>query len=128
MSRPVSLNKLSQLQRLILVMLLDERVAGLRRKEFRLLAKQLYWGRRASPNVAAADLSRAMSSLEGRGLLTRSFRSWELSTDEVAKSGYVFALIAWKQKKDLYEKLGLRPPSFGSTPPQRKGVTVQLRF
>src|SRR5271166_2433003 len=103
MKRPIPLLKLSQLQRLILVVLLEPRYSALKRREFRALIKLLYWGcgyPRAT--AAAVSLSRALSRLEGRGYLERTRSGWALRTIDPTNSGLMTALYAWQQKKELY--------------------------
>jgi hypothetical protein len=131
-----SLAKLSQLQRLILVVLLEPRYSALKCREFRALIKGLYWGF-GYPGAAAAavSLSRALSRLEERGyIVRRSSWCWELTCSEsdFVRNGWLFALCAWSQQKELYAKVGLKGPtlqSLGLSPepaPERKGVQVSL--
>jgi hypothetical protein len=133
-----SLAKLSQLQRLILVVLLEPRYSALKCREFRALIKGLYWGF-GYPGAAAAavSLSRALSRLEERGyIVRRSSGCWELTCSEsdFVRNGWLFALCAWGQKKELYTKAGLSGPtlqSLGLSPepaPEPKGVQVTLNF
>ena len=121
---------LSQLQRLVLVvLLLKPHYSTLKRQEFRDLIKSLYWGTdhtlAHAPSVAVS-LSRALSRLEERGFIERfTGGGWKLTSPETdfVRNGYLFALGAWEQEKDLYAKLGLFTP----TPP-KKGVQVTLKF
>jgi hypothetical protein len=133
-----SLAKLSQLQRLILVVLLEPRYSALKCREFRALIKGLYWGF-GYPGAAAAavSLSRALSRLEERGYIVRRFPGcWELTCSEsdFVRNGWLLALCAWGQKKELYAELGLRGPSrksLGISEPaktERSGVKVELHI
>jgi len=93
-----SLAKLSQLQRLILVVLLEPRYSALKRREFRALIKGLYWGF-GYPGAAAAavSLSRALSRLEERGYIVRRFPGcWELTCSEsdFVRNGWLLALCS----------------------------------
>jgi hypothetical protein len=135
MKRPVPLRKLSQLQRLILVMLLDPRLASSRRRKFRELAKGIYWGAllkvRVAPNVATSALCRALSRLEGRGYIARTRQGWRLTEFQLGAltdCGDVMALCAWEQQKELYTKLELRPGLSPEPVPEKKGVQVSLKF
>jgi hypothetical protein len=112
-------------------MLLEERICSLRRREFRRVAKALYWGKAVSPPVAASDLSRALSRLEERGLIERFAGGWRLTCPDtdLVRNGYIDALCVWGQKKDLYLQLGLKGPDPKSwSPSDRPGVKVQLHF
>jgi hypothetical protein len=128
MKRPVSLSKLSQLQRLILVMLLEAGCERLRRRQFRDLVKRLYWGSsHAKASACSASLSRALSALEARRYLERTRSGWRLSDSEsdLVNNGYIFAVLAWQRAKELYALLGLRGPA----PTQKSpGVHVELHF
>jgi DNA-binding transcriptional ArsR family regulator len=127
MKKPVSLDKLSQLQRLILVMLLEERMWRLRRRQFRALAKEIYWGKDVSKAVASASMSRALSRLEERGLIERERHGgWSLSTQvsDLARNGYMYAILAWERGAHVYVAAGFRGPDI--KPPERKGVQVNL--
>jgi hypothetical protein len=136
MKRPKPLCKLSRLQRLILVALLDEQYARFKRREFRALIKLLHWGfGYPKPEATSVSLSRALGRLEERGYIIRRFPGcWRLTEFqlEVPDCGFVMALNAWSQEKERYAKLGLRGPtkeSLGLSPepaPQRTGVQVSL--
>jgi hypothetical protein len=134
MKRPKPLRKLSRLQRLILVMLLDEHLATLGRREFRRVAKWLYWNSGVwegcvKASVATSDLSRALSRLEARGYLVRTRHSWRLTEFDLGAltdCGGVMAINAWSRDKELYAKVGLRGPSAESLGIQKTGVQVQL--
>jgi hypothetical protein len=109
------LSKLSRLQRLILVMLLDERIFTLGRREFRRVAKGIYWGAylkaSAAPSVAASTLGRALSRLEARGLIVRTRHGWRLTEfqlDAPGNCGEVLAINAWRQQKERYAQIGLK--------------------
>jgi hypothetical protein len=139
--RPSSLGKLSKLQRLILVILLEDGYAQLDRPTFRGLVKLLYWDAPrclSKKELVAKSLSRALSRLEARGYIVRRFPGcWRLTEFDLsapADCGFVMALNAWSQEKERYAKLGLRGPtkeSLGLSPepaPQKKGVQVSLEF
>jgi hypothetical protein len=74
MKRRIRSDKLSGLQELILIMLLEPRYWALKRRAFREEIKAFYWGTdhvlAKGPNVAVT-LSRVMARLEERGLITR---------------------------------------------------------
>jgi hypothetical protein len=135
-----SLGKLSKLQRLILVVLLEDGYARLERPTFRGLVKLLYWNAPrclAKKELVAKSLSRALGRLEERGYIVRRFPGcWRLTAFDIsapAASGDVMAINAWARDKEHYGQLGLRGPSreslagFTEPLPQRKGVEVSLR-
>jgi hypothetical protein len=140
----ISLEKLSQLQKSVLVMLLEKRYELLGRAAFRDLVKKLYWGHahlKANGHACSVSLSRAIASLEARGFIVRAAHSgWRLtyplvtgSLGDLVNNGEMFAILAWKEKKDLYAQVGLRGPSRESLgfsqpaqAPKRKGVEVEL--
>jgi hypothetical protein len=139
MKRPKPLAKLSRLQRLILVVLLDEQYAHFKRREFRAFLKLLHWGfGYPKPEATSVSLSRALARLEERGYIVRRFPGcWRLTDFDPgapADCGDVMAINAWAQQKERYAQLGLRGPSresFGLSPepvPQPKGVEVNLQF
>jgi hypothetical protein len=137
MKRLAPLNKLSQLQRLILVMLLEKRLWSLTCREFRRVVKRLYWGAEAASAVATVDLCRALRRLEERGLIERfTHGGWRLTCPEndFVRNGDMHALLAWQNGARMYVKAGLRgphPPNSvlaGPVTEQRKGVEVELRF
>jgi hypothetical protein len=136
MERPLPLNKLSQLQRLILVILLEKRLWSLKCRQFRRVVKRLYWGADVSPSVAASDLCRALSRLEERGLIERfTHGGWRLTCSEsdFVRNGDMYALLAWRNGHHFYMQVGLRGPdpqtlSGGPVTEQRKGVEVTLNF
>jgi hypothetical protein len=137
-----SLAKLSQLQRLILVVLLEPRYERLSRRQFRDLVKRLYWGKAHAlargPSVAVS-LSRAITRLEERGYIERfAPGGWRLTCPETdfVRNGWLFAILAWERAKELYALVGLsgppvqRPPQNGA-PGQEQlgaGVKVELHF
>ena len=65
----ISYEKLSQLQRLILVALLEPRYAVMKRREFNRTIKRLYYGK--DRRVATSSLSRAYQRLEDRQYIAR---------------------------------------------------------
>jgi hypothetical protein len=134
-----SLAKLSQLQRLILVVLLEVRYSAYSRPQFRALVKGLYWGFGYPKTAAAAvSLSRALARLEERGYIVRHFPGcWELtcSPDDLVRNGWFLALAAWGGQKEIYTKIGLKGPTLQSLglsapepAPEPKGVQVTLKF
>jgi len=80
MSR-ISYEKLSQLQKLILVALLEPRYAVMKRRELNRLIKWLYYGK--DSRVATSSLSRAYQRLEDRQYIMRFGGRWKL-TDTTA--------------------------------------------
>jgi hypothetical protein len=125
--------KLSGLQKLILVILLDERNVVLEQPALRIMIKRVYWGERhmlLRPQLVAKSLSRALLHLERRGLLIRSRSGWDLSVTAGA-SGYLAARGAWETDKELYTRLGLRGPGTEDERRgelERAGVEVELHF
>jgi len=134
-----SLEKLSRLQRLILVVLLEKGCSRLSRPTFRSLVKKLYWGERHAPSqkeVVAKSLSRALARLEGRGYIVRTGKGWQLSCSDLVNNGLVFAILAWQRAPGAYALLGLHGPdaeslglkATGVPKPKTKGVEIQLHF
>jgi hypothetical protein len=127
--------KLSGLQKLILVILLDERNLVLERSALALKIKRLYWGERhmlLKPQLVTKSLSRALLHLERRGLLIRTRSVWDLSVTP-GSSGYAAALQAWETDQELYTRLSLQgPESKTEEKPakklERRGVEVELHF
>jgi hypothetical protein len=109
-----SLGKLSQLQKLTLVVLCEPRYALLKRREFRQLIKQRYYGQ-DSPAVQAA-LSRALRRLEERDYIMRRDGRWQL-TDATATpwdSGLTIAFMGWTQNIARYARCGFSGPSLAA--------------
>jgi hypothetical protein len=104
----ISYEKLSQLQKLILVALLEARYAVLKRREFNRTIKRLYYGK--DSRVATSSLSRAYQRLEDRGYIARSGGRWQLTDSNPYDNGMILAFLAWAQKRELYALLGLKGP------------------
>lgn len=113
-------------------MLLEPRYWALKRRAFREAVKAFYWSPEhatAKPGSVAANLSRALARLEERGLIVRApWGGWRLTyplvtgdPNDLVNNGETYAILAWKDKKELCTQLGLRGP-----PPPRKGVEVNL--
>jgi hypothetical protein len=108
--RKISYEKLSQLQKLILVALSEPRYAVMKRRAFNRTLKGLYWGK--DSRSATASLSRAIARLEDRQYLRRSAGRWTLSDSDPFSNGFIFAILAWEQNWPHYSRMGLRgPPS-----------------
>ena len=111
--RPVSLDKLSQLQKLTLVALLEPRYSCLKGREFRSLIKRLYWGKthaQARGPAVAVSLSRALARLEERGYIVRFAGGWQLtdSDTDFVHNGWLFAILAWDRAKIFSNPKNLR--------------------
>jgi hypothetical protein len=132
----MSYEKLSQLQKLILVVLLEPRYAVMKRREFNRLIKRLYYGK--DSRVAVSSLSRAYQRLEDREYILRFGGRWKL-TDPIdanpGNNGVMFAFLAWAQNREFYAILGLKgpppealgiKPAEGGSNTERKGVDVEL--
>jgi hypothetical protein len=104
----ISYGKLSQLQRLILVALLEPRYAVMERRAFNRLVKRLYYGK--DSRVATASLSRAYQRLEDRQYIMRLGGRWKLNDSNPYDNGVMVAFMAWAQKRELYARAGLSGP------------------
>jgi len=102
----ISFEKLSQLQRLILVALCEPRYAVMKRREFNRTIKRLYWGN--DSRVATSSLSRAYQRLEDRQYIVPFGGRWRLTDSNPLDNGVMLAFLAWAQKRELYALLGLR--------------------
>jgi hypothetical protein len=71
----ISYEKLSQLQKLILVALSEARCAKMKRRAFNRTIKRLYYGK--DSRVATSSLSRAYQRLEDRQYIVRFGGRWE---------------------------------------------------
>jgi hypothetical protein len=135
----ISFEKLSQLQKLILVGLSEPRYAVMKRREFNRLIKRLYYGK--DSRVATSSLSRAYQRLEERQYILRFRGCWKLTDptdvnlDNLGDNGVMFAFLAWVHNRKFYALLGLKGPpleALGIRPAEarleteRKGVDVEL--
>src|SRR6516165_3305885 len=125
----ISYEKLSQLQKLILVALLEPRYAVMKRREFNRTIKRLYWGN--DSRVATSSLSRAYQRLEDREYIVRFDGRWRLTDSNPLDNGVMLAFLAWAQKREFYAVLGLRGPpleALGIKPKteDNQGVKVEL--
>jgi hypothetical protein len=125
----ISYEKLSQLQRLILVALSEPRYAVMKRREFNRTIKRLYYGK--DSRVATSSLSRAYQRLEDRQYIVRFGGRWKLTDSNPNDNGMMLAFMAWAQKRELYARLGLKGPpleALGIKPKtgDRQGVKVEL--
>jgi hypothetical protein len=89
----ISYEKLSQLQKLILVALLEARYAVLKRRESNRTIKRLYYGN--DSRVATSSLSRAYQRLEDRRYIARFGRRWKLTDSDPFDNGVMLAFLAW---------------------------------
>jgi hypothetical protein len=125
----ISYEKLSQLQRLILVALSEPRYAVMKRREFNRTIKRLYYGK--DSRVATSSLSKAYQRLEDRQYIVRFGGRWKLTDSNPNDNGMMLAFMAWAQKRELYARLGLKGPpleALGIKPKtgDRQGVKVEL--
>jgi hypothetical protein len=123
----ISYAKLSMLQKLILVTLLEGRYGIMKRREFARSIKRLYWGK--DSRVATSSLSRALQRLEERAYIRRNRGCWEL-TDFLSDNGTMLAVLSWVQNRELYALLGLRgppPEAFGKRA-EADGPGVEVDF
>ena len=129
----ISYEKLSQLQKLILVALLEARYAVLKRREFNRTIKRLYYGK--DSRVATSSLSRSYQRLEDRQYIMRLGGRWKLTDSNPYDNGLILAFLAWADNRELYARLGLKGPpleGLGIKPvnapsdTERRGVHVEL--
>jgi hypothetical protein len=108
--KKISCNRLSKLQRLILVALSEPRFALMTRREFRRAIKHLYWGR--DDRVTIASLCQSLARLEERRYLLRTRGHWQLtdSSHNLGDNGLLLAVLAWMRSPQRYTLLGLRGP------------------
>src|SRR5258705_3938473 len=121
----ISYEKLSQLQKLILVALSEPRYAVMKRRAFNRTLKRLYWGK--DSRVATASLPRAYQRLEDRQYIVRFGGRWKLTDSDPFDNGVMLAFLVWAQKRELYARLGLRGPPLEALPqiteqPKQKGI------
>ena len=105
----ISFEKLSELQKFILVALMEPQYAAASPREFAAAIKRLYWGI-DSPNTRKS-LSRALQRLEQRGYVMRLDRHWQLTGSDPFDNehqGLTIAFLAWTQRRELYAKIGFR--------------------
>jgi hypothetical protein len=129
----ISYERLSQLQKLILVALCEPRYAVMKRREFNRLVKRLYYGK--DSRVAASSLSRTYQRLEDRQYIARFGGRWKLSDSDPLDNGVMLAFLAWASNRAFYARLGLKGPpleALGIKPPnatsntERRGVHVEF--
>src|SRR6266446_2627484 len=89
----ISYEKLSQLQKLILVALSEPRYAVMKRRAFNRTIKRLYYGK--DSRVATSSLSRAYQRLEDRQYIGRSGGRWKLTDSDPLDNGVMLAFLAW---------------------------------
>jgi DNA-binding HxlR family transcriptional regulator len=103
----ISFEKLSELQKFILVALMEPRYAAARPREFAAAIRRLYWCR-DTPNTRKS-LSRALQRLEQRGYIMRLDRHWQLTDSDPSNNGAIVAIMAWAQRRELYAtKMGFQ--------------------
>ena len=83
--RKFSFEKLSELQRLILVALSEPRYAVMKRRAFNRTLKRLYWGK--DSRAATSSLSRAYQRLEDRQYIVRFGGRWKLTDSDPYDKG-----------------------------------------
>jgi hypothetical protein len=128
----ISCGKLSQLQRLILVALLEPRYAVMKRRALNRMVKRLYYGK--DSRVATSSLSRAYQRLEDRQYIARSGGRWTLTDSDPLDNGVMLAFLAWAHNRESYARLGLKGPpleALGIKPAnpsniERPGVHVEF--
>jgi hypothetical protein len=116
----ISYEKLSQLQKLILVALCEPRYAIMKRREFNRLIKRLYYGK--DSRVATSSLSRAYQRLEDRQYLLRFGGRWQLTNSDKNPydNGLMLAFVAWAQNREFYALFGLKGPTARNVRDQAK--------
>jgi hypothetical protein len=103
-----SFQKLSELQKFILVALTETRYAAARPREFSAAIRRLYWERGDTPSTRKS-LSRALRRLEQRGYIMRLDRHWQLTCTNPFDNGVIMAVMAWAQRRELYvQKMGFQ--------------------
>jgi hypothetical protein len=100
--------KLSRLQRFIMIALLETRFMAMPRREFSQFVYKT-WFKRESPAVRSS-LSRAYQRLEAREFLIRKQGCWRL-TEEMGSAGYVEAFNLWcDYRQGVLRDFGLKGP------------------
>jgi hypothetical protein len=106
-SKEYSFQKLSELQKFVLVALMEPRFVTARPREFHAAIRRLYWGR-DTPSTRKS-LSRALQHLEQRGYIMRLDRHWQLTHSDASNDGVMMAFLAWAQRRELYvQKMGFQ--------------------
>jgi hypothetical protein len=106
-SKEYSFQKLSELQKFVLVALMEPRFVTARPREFHAAIRRLYWGR-DTPSTRKS-LSRALQHLEQRGYIMRLDRHWQLTHSDASNNGVMMAFLAWAQRRELYvQKMGFQ--------------------
>jgi hypothetical protein len=95
-----SFEKLSKLQKFILVVLTESQYSAATLREFSAAIRQLYWGR-DTPSTRKS-LSRALQRLEQRGYIMRLDRHWQLTHSNPLDNGAMMAFMAWAQHREFY--------------------------
>jgi hypothetical protein len=113
--------KLSRLQRFIMIALLETRFMAMPRREFSQFVYKT-WFKRESPAVRSS-LSRAYQRLEAREFLIRRQGCWRLTT-EMHSNGYIVGFDLWtKYRQGVLQDFGLKgpPQEWIASPPQERG-------
>jgi hypothetical protein len=106
-SKEYSFQKLSELQKFVLVALMEPRFVTAWPREFHAAIRRLYWGR-DTPSTRKS-LSRALQHLEQRGYIMRLDRHWQLTHSDASNDGVMMAFLAWTQRRELYvQKMGFQ--------------------
>lgn len=106
-SKEYSFQKLSELQKFVLVALMEPRFVTARPREFHAAIRRPYWGR-DTPSTRKS-LSRALQHLEQRGYIMRLDRHWQLTHSDASNNGVMMAFLAWAQRRELYvQKMGFQ--------------------
>jgi hypothetical protein len=103
----ISFEKLSELQKFILVALMEAKLAAARPRELAAAIRRLYWGR-DSPSTRKS-LSRALQRLERRGYIMHVDQHWQLTGSDpfdYNHNGLGMAFLAWAQHIELYARIG----------------------
>src|SRR5262249_33903832 len=95
---PTGCEKLSRLQKVILIMLLDSSYAELSRRDFNQAVYDNFFQENSKSN--RASLSRSYRRLEERGLIIRAHGQWQL-TDDSGVLMAALALISLKEKIEI---------------------------
>lgn len=108
MRKVISCERLSKLQRLLLVMLSEPGIAVLKRRQFNRVAMWLYWGKESRVN--RLSLGRALRRLETRNCVRRSAGRWVLTEGPLGNSGVELAFLAWAREQEFWGRFGLKGP------------------
>jgi hypothetical protein len=123
-SKEYSFQKLSELQKFVLVALMEPRFVTARPREFHAAIRRLYWGR-DTPSTRKS-LSRALQHLEQRGYIMRLDRHWQLTHSDASNNGVMMAFLAWAQRRELYA--GAAPAENRQRRPRPGGDSKTDRF